>query len=623
MPTPLVPATLDFSADGTPYSTAFDDVYHSSAGGPAQARHVFLGGNGLPARWRGRERFTILETGFGLGLNFLTTRTAWQEDPERATKLHFVSIEKHPFTALDLVRLHAPHVAFAAQSAELRAAWPMLVPGMHRLEFDAGRVVLTLYFGDVAVAVRDLRLAADAFFLDGFAPSRNPGMWAAPVLKSLAKLAAAGATLATYTAASPVRDALALAGFGMEKRPGFGKKRDMLCARYVGWGPAGRAATGSGSMASVPAADRRALVIGAGLAGSAVCERLAARGWQVALIERHAAPAQEASGNHAGVFHPLVTRDDSFMARLSRASFLHALRHWRTLERVSWARCGVLQMARDDAEEAAQRAAMAVLAYPANYAVHLGRAEAARVAGAEIAAGGLWFAQGGWIQPVSLAGALLAKAKVSMHFGVEVARLERNAQGWSALAGDGQTIATAPIVVLANARDAVRLAPLEHLALRSVRGQISHLPADRFPQIRAVLLRSGFVLPPVDGIAVTGATYDLGEEDPEPRADSHAGNLERLARVLPGAESGFDPAALRGRVAFRAVTPDRLPVLGPMPDGEGLYAAFAYASRGILWCSLMAELLASRIEGEPWPVEARLADAVAPARFGPRGRGRG
>lgn len=614
MPAPLVPATLAFAPDGTPVSPAFDDVYHSSAGGPEQARHVFLGGNDLPGRWRSRARFTILETGFGLGLNFLATWAAWQEDPARSAKLHYVSIDKHPFTAADLARAHARHAACAAQSAPLVAAWPLLVPGMHRLEFDNGRVVLTLCFGEVAEALGEQRFAADAFFLDGFSPAKNPDMWSLRVLKALARRAAPGATLATYTAASTVRDALTQAGFVVEKRPGFARKRDMLCARFSGWG---KPAAGACPDAP-PAGDRRALVIGAGLAGSAVCERLAARGWEVILIERHAAPAGEASGNHAGVFHPLVTRDDSFMARLSRASFLYALGHWKTLDGLSWARCGVLQMARDALEDAGQQRAMADLAYPADYASYLDQASAARASGVAVAAGGLWFAQAGWIQPVSLANGLLAKAGVSGHFGLEVARLEHGSGGWSAVAKDGGTIATAPVAVLANAHDATRLCPLAGLMLRRVRGQVTYLSQTGFPATRAVLLRGGFATPPVGGIVVTGATYDIDEDDPEVRLDSHADNLARLAQVLPGADAGIDPAKLEGRVAFRAVVPDRLPVLGPMPGQNGLYAAFAYGSRGILWCCLMAELLASRIEAEPWPVEGRLAGAVGPGRFGRR-----
>ena len=180
MPDPLVPAALAFTSGGTPYSQAFDDVYHSSEGGPAQARHVFLGGNALPERWRARERFTILETGFGLGLNFLATWSAWKEDPQRPAKLHYVSIEKHPFSSVDLAQLHARYPEFQHLSAELRALWPMLVTGMHRLELNGGQIVLTLFFGDIENALTQLRLAADALYLDGFAPARNPAMWSAP-----------------------------------------------------------------------------------------------------------------------------------------------------------------------------------------------------------------------------------------------------------------------------------------------------------------------------------------------------------------------------------------------------------------------------------------------------------
>jgi tRNA 5-methylaminomethyl-2-thiouridine biosynthesis bifunctional protein len=133
MPEPLVPATIAFTESGTPWSPAYDDVYHSGAGGAGQARHVFLGGNGLPGRWLGHDRFTILETGFGFGLNFLATWAAWKADSRRSAKLHYVSIEKHPFSASDLAKLHATHPGFDALSFSLRADWPMLVPGMHRL----------------------------------------------------------------------------------------------------------------------------------------------------------------------------------------------------------------------------------------------------------------------------------------------------------------------------------------------------------------------------------------------------------------------------------------------------------------------------------------------------------
>jgi tRNA 5-methylaminomethyl-2-thiouridine biosynthesis bifunctional protein len=616
MPAPLQPATLAFLADGTPCSAAYDDVYHSSGGGLQQARHVFLGGNGLPARWAGRPHFTILETGFGTGLGFLATWQAWREDPARPARLHFVSVEKHPFTAADLARIHAVHPALAPLAAQLQAAWPLLVGGFHRLEFEAGRLVLTLAFADIAQALPQMRLAADALYLDGFAPAKNPEMWTPAVLKALARLALPGATLATYTAANAVRETLAHAGWSVAKQPGFADKRDMLCAT--------RQADTHAALAR-PAPQRSALVIGAGLAGAAVCERLAARGWSLTVLERHPAPAMEGSGNHAGAFHPVVTRDDSILARLTRAAYLDALQRWPRLAGLAWARCGVLQMGRNEEELDAQREAMQRLAYPAQYARWMDRAEASARLGREAAAGGLWFEHSGWLRPPSLVAALLEAARTApgarttLHLGAEVATLARVAGQWRALDATGRVLGEAAHVVLANAAGAAHLAALPHVALRSVRGQLSYLPAAGLgggaiaPGF--VLLRGGSLLPAVEGIAVAGASYDIDDADLSVRADSHAGNLERLARILPGAQAGLDPHALQGRAALRCVAADRLPLVGTLPGAEGLHTALAYASRGILWCQLMGELLASQLEGEPLPVEAQLADAVDPGRF--------
>ena len=588
-PRALSPASLAFR-DGTPYSAAYGDVYHSAAGGPAQARHVFLGGNSLPRRWAGRSRFVILETGFGFGLNFLATWQAWRRDPQRCARLHYVAIEKHPFMLPELQVLHGKY-EFQAEAAELHARWPVLVPGAHRLELDGGRVVLTLFFGDVAIA-RDLRLAADAFYLDGFAPAKNPDMWSPQLLRALSRLAAAGATAATWSVASTVRHALEATGFAIEKRSGFGEKKEMLVATNVR----------KSESPSTPI--RKAAVIGAGLAGAAVCERLCARGWEVELYERHGTPAQEASGNHAGAFHPIVTPDDSVFARLTRAGFLMSLSHWKDFSGIRWDPCGVLQLARDMKEEASQRASIVALALPPQYAQYVTREEASAHAGVPVTAPGLWFPQAGWIRPPSLVNALLEACgpKLKRSFSTEISKLPE-----------------APVVILANSSEAPKLHSLPHLRLRKVRGQVTHVPASEIDAPRVVVLRGGMVLPPVEGVCVVGASYDIDDEDAAPRAVSDAGNLERLEKIL-GARAQIS-SKLQGRVAFRSVTADRLPVAGKI--GEGIYGAFAYGSRGLIWAALAAELIASELEGEPLPLEGKLADALSPGRFAHRARARG
>lgn len=599
MPGPLVPAVLAFAADGTPYSAAYGDVYHSTAGGPAQARHVFLHGNGLPGRWQGRRAFTILETGFGFGMSFLATWQAWRDDPARCERLHFVSVEKHPFTALDLAILFKKFPQTEKQSIQLLQIWPMLVPGMHRLEFDGGNVILTLFFGDIAEGLPQLQLAANAFYLDGFAPAKNPQMWEPRLLRHLGRLAAPGATVATWSVAASVRTALEGAGFSVKKEKGFGTKREMLRGHLIRRKKAEPEVTPS----------RSAIVIGAGVAGAAVSERLASRGWQVTLVERRGGPAEEASGNPAGVYHPVVSPDDSLFARLTRAAFLTLLDHWPRLGGVDWSRCGVLQMARDAKELASQRRALEAHGYPARYAQF------------DEARGGIWFPEGGWVRPRTLVTALLRNLEVK--FNSEVAELERSGQSWIARDPQGTAIASAPVVILANAADALRLSPQPEVRLRRVRGQLTLVPA--IAGLNHVLLRGGMALPGIDGLSVLGASYDIGDEDPQVRADSHAGNLARLEQILPGASHGLVAERLQGRVAFRAVVRDRLPLIGPLADrrGPGLYGAFAYGSRGLLWASLAGEIIASMLNGEPLPVERKLAAAVGPGRFALRSARRG
>lgn len=624
MPPSIVPATLEFRAENTPYSHAYDDVYHTVAGGLGQARQVFLAGNRLPLRWIGRERFTIIETGLGLGLNFLATWDAWRSDPARCAQLHFVSVEKHPFCADDLARLHAAWPELAPLAGELHRHWPALTPGVHRLHLDGGRVVLTLIFGDAVDALPQLHAAADAFFLDGFSPTRNPDLWSPAVFAQLARLAASGATLATWSVSGNVRRGLETAGFALARLPGFGGKREML----------------TGHRADAPAADlvqpRRALMIGAGVAGTSVAERLAARGWQVTVIDEADGPGQGASGNRAGVFRPLPSLDDNRLARITRAGFLYGLRHLEHLARVGhpvrWSPCGVLHLGRDAKQEGKMRAVVDAHQPPADYLRFVGQEEAGQLAGWPVAAGGWWFPGGGWIQPPTLCAANLAAGgeAIRSRFGQRLARLERVDGEWVAFDAAGAEIARAPVAILANGVGIRALPQAATLPVRPARGQVSHLPAEPASAPRVVVCRLGYVSPEVDGLRCAGATFVADDEATELREAEHRENLDKLDFILPGFAAPFDPAGLAGRVGFRPASPDRLPMIGAVPAvaqagrdtpladiprQPGLYAVSGFGARGLVWASLAGELLASRLSGEPLPLERDLVDAMDPARY--------
>ena len=598
---------------------------------------MFLAGNGLPARWRGAGRFVILETGFGLGLNFLVTWQAWRAS-QAGGRLHFVSVEKHPFRRDDLAALLARWPDLAEPAGELLRQWPPLVSGFHRLHFDQGRVTLTLLLGDAGALLPQLAASIDAVFLDGFAPVRNPGLWSPALLAAITRLCRDQATLASWSVAGTVRGALEGCGWRLQRPPGFATKREMLTGLL---GDAALPAPAPGRHS--PPGARHAIVIGAGLAGAAVSERLASRGWRIDLFERHAGPAREASGNPAGILLPHLAKDDALAARLSRACYLYALRGNAFLPGLRWSPCGVLQVARDAAHEALQRATVEQLGLPADFAGFLDRDAARALIGREPAHGGWWFPGGGWVSPVSLCATLLAAGgeSVHAHFNAEVTSLRQTADGWLAIDGCGRVLGGAPHVILANAIAASRLLA-DPLPLTPIRGQISYLPdhlCTGLSFLRQVVCRSGYVMPPGAGRICVGASFDSGDMDMRLRVADHAGNLRRLDDLLPGAAEGFDATRLDGRVGLRTTAPDRLPLIGTLPDTNastgnpatldelprmaGLHALLGLSARGMVWAPLAAELLASQLEGEPLPFERDLARAVDPARFHLRALRRG
>ena len=622
----LQPARLEFTPDGTPFSPAYGDVYHSTQGGPAQARHVFLGGNDLPARWRDRERFVILETGFGLGLNFLATWQTWRADARRCRRLHFVSIEKHPFAAPDLAFAQQAWPEFADLAATLRHHWPPLTPGIHRLHLDDDRVILTLVFADAASQLREVDAAVDAFYLDGFAPVSNPEMWSLPVCKAIARLAAPGATLATWCLARPVRDALAAVEFDLERRPGFAPRREMLVGHFRSRRPDRRP----------PPAERRAIVIGAGIAGSTVAYRLAAGGWQVTVLEQALAPGQGASGNLAGMLRPLPSPDDNRISRLTRAGYLATRALLQSLPAARWSPCGVLHLARDTGHEAQQRRTVETLGLPPEVVQFVAAGAAGALLQWPVETGGWWFPGGGWVQPPSLCRAALAAfpERITVRCVVAVDRLERPKTNWQALAADGSVLAEAPVVVMASGVAAPHFSQFAWLPQIAARGQVSHLPASATPPLEIVVCRHGYATPAVDGQCLIGATLSLDDDETGERLADHRDNLAQLELTLPGFAAAIDPGQLAGRVGFRPLSPDRLPIVGPVPAGvaagvnsrlhslprlPGLWCAQGYGTRGITWSALMADLLVSRIEGDPLPLERDLVDALDPGRFLVRG----
>jgi tRNA 5-methylaminomethyl-2-thiouridine biosynthesis bifunctional protein len=681
-------------AAGVPYSPLYDDVYHAGGAGEgtgkdrggdwARAQHVFLAGNGLPGRWQQRTRFVILELGFGLGNNFLATWAAWHHDPARCEHLVFISIEKHPLRRDDLARVHglsstatgtagpaadeghpgkqpdgpddADRAGRQALATRLVADWPTLTPGLHTLHFNepdsAQRVSLILALGDVAEMLPALLAHADAFYLDGFAPSKNPQMWDRHLLSRLNRLAAPGATAASWVEAPGLRDALAEAGFVLARQPGFMQARYQ--PRYTAPAPAG------GLWPAPPDAQRHALIIGAGLAGCSAALALCREGWRVTLIDQHAGPAMATSGNPGGLFHAIVHGDDGLHARTHRAA---ALATWRQVH--PWIASGELPgfdagLIRLDEHTSAERAHAVIehLQLPADFVQWLSQPQAAELAGVPVPCGGWLLHQAGWLQPGAYAQLMLQEAAhwarqhgQSLHcvWGQAAERLvQADDAQWQAWGPDG-LLAQAPTIVLCNANDAALLpetlpavAATAALPLVPTRGQITEVQTAAHQRLpRVPIAGSGYALALSPQRLLCGATSQKDDPDTRVRHDDHAHNLGQAAQLGALPDNAVGPYQLSGRVGWRAVTPDRLPLIGalPLPVDQlvgahkprrldqvrliprrrnaqgGLYTLSGLGSRGITWAALAGELLAHWVTGAPCPVEADLRDALDPARF--------
>lgn len=634
---PVVPASWQLDADGLPCSSTYGDRYHPRIGAAAQADHVFIQGSGLPQRWRGRERFVVLETGFGLGNNFLATWDAWRRDAARGERLHFISIEKHPLLRDDLARAHHS-TPWRALADALVEAWPPLTPNLHLLDFDGGRVHLLLALGDVAAWLPEIVASVDAFYLDGFAPARNPAMWQPRVLKALGRLAAPEATVATWSAARPVREGLTAAGFEVRSAPGIGGKREITLARFA---PRFTPRRAPARLALGMPGNRHAVIVGAGLAGCAAAWALADRGWHSTVLERLPAIASAASGNRGGLFHGIVLPQDNAHARAHRAAALqatHAVRAALDAHGAAGQLAGVLRL-EPAGELAAMQARLDRLGLPPDHVQALSAFEASRLGDLALASPAWFYPGGGWVDPAAFAASFLARADsaAQLHTGVAVEALRQQGDRWQLLDADARVLAEAAVVVLANAGDAVRLLGDGDWPLQAIRGQTSELPVAtdglRLPAVP--LAGDGYVLPALPGDwALFGATAQPGDGDPTLRDADHRHNLERLARLTGSRPMPDARAALGGRVGWRCAADDRLPLIGAAPDADaarqpgcrldqprfvprrpGLYVFTALGSRGITWASLGAQTLASLVSGAPCPLEASLLDAVDAGRF--------
>ena len=653
---PVEHAQLSWNEQGTPVSRAFGDVYFSNDNGLEETRYVFLGGNDFPQRFHHhpRDLLIVAESGFGTGLNFLTLWQAFDQfqrhHPDAALKrLHFISFEKFPLTQADLMAAHQHWPELAPWADQLQRQWPLALPGCQRLLFDAGRITLDLWLGDINALINNfddsLHRQVDAWFLDGFAPSKNPDMWTPELFQSMAALARPGGTFATFTAAGFVRRGLQEAGFAVTRRKGFGPKREMLC----------------GSLEQAPAqyprqhwyarpapSEKEVALVGGGIASATLALALLRRGWRVTLYCADEAPALGASSNRQGALYPLLNQHDPALATFFPAAFTFARRLYDALDlpfEHDWS--GVLQLGWDD-KSASKIEQMLAMGLPEEIAHGVTQQEAEALAKVALHCGGIYYPMGGWLAPAELTSSLLSRGEqlgLRVHWLHRVTALSQNAQGWTLTFSEQPDVHHAA-VVLANGHHLTDLPQTDALPVYPVAGQVSHVPVSpALSALRTVLCYDGYLTPASPQFAThcIGASYHRGETSTAFREADQQENHRRLQHCLPHSDwvNAVDVSQNAARSGVRCATRDHLPMVGCAPDYAatlalyadlaqqnargaaipaapyfpGLYLFGALGSRGLCSAPLAAEVLAAQLSGEPQPLDASTLAALNPNRY--------
>lgn len=652
----IEPARLDWQGD-QPVSARYGDVYFSGDGAIDECEQIFVAGNRLTQRWQSHpQQFVIAETGFGTGLNFLCVCKRWFAQAGESAQLHYCAVEKHPLKRADLEQVLCRFLPLSELLELFLQAYPPLVPGRHRINLFSGRVVLTLAFMDVEQWLQSLDIRADAWFLDGFAPARNEAMWSNGVLQGVARNTRHEGSFATFSAAGRVRRGLEQAGFSVEKIPGFCGKREALRGSLAAATDSGQAQPGQSqpwfAYSGTAKNAKHAMVIGAGLAGAFTTDSLLRRGWEVTVIDRHAGPAREASGNRAGVIFSKLSAYDGLEYRFYQQAYVYAVMHLPQLlggNTQIWSRCGMLQLAFNQKERQRQQALISNSLWPVDWLRYLDPEQAGQLAGIPLQHEALYFPQSGWVAPVEACRYLIGRnLGVELILNSEIAALYQDPKSgkWRAVDESGEVLAESEVVVIAAASDALSLSQTAFLGLNRIRGQVSDIQQTaRSGDLRTVLCYDGYLTPSVGWQHSLGATFNQRNQSRQASERDNNRNLEGLKRCEPEVyqalcgETG-NPEVTNARVGFRCHTTDYLPAVGPVPDPgfyhqayaplkkgqlkrpfphakylQGLFVNVGHGSRGITSTPLSAEIIASYLNQEPQPVDESLRRALHPARF--------
>jgi tRNA 5-methylaminomethyl-2-thiouridine biosynthesis bifunctional protein len=613
---------LEYQGNKSPYSTLFDDLYFAAEQGIEESTYVYLEGTELRERLSLESKGSPLcvgEIGFGVGLNFLLTLREFNHSAHSSQSLHYFAVEKYPVFEKDLHDLYLRFPELKNEADLLLDRYPILTPGIHLISMLEGRVKLYLLLGDAAEMLTQLNATVDLWYWDGFSPDKNPEAFSEKLFAQVRRLSAAGARGASFSAAGWVRRGLELAGFRIEKRMGFQFKRECIVGIFTGERASSTSRTApwfSNENLSTLQRGQKIAVVGAGLSGSAIANVLAKRGFNITVFDPNGV-ANRASGNSVGLFNIQLSKLPNPISRYSQLALTHFISELKTHDLV--VKRGIFRI--DEATQAALESSE----YPEDFYSRTTRDDE----------DGFLLPQCGFLNPQKLCLARLKHSSITLKTEKATSEiLEKYDHVVYALGAD--------LMLESQALNP----ELQQLPLRAIRGQtIEVKPTNESKSMTEAWVKNGYVSPITPEITghslhLIGATYQAKTIAENQVELDTAKLITDIRQNWKSFEHLNESDVCGSRVGYRLSTPDKLPLIGPLFDGEQLKTVYAKAfrgsaieslpplpiharqwlflgmgSRGIIFSSLGAEILAALMTGEALPVEADLWEHLHSARF--------
>jgi len=663
--------------DGQPYSEQFDDIYYSSdslqnCSAVGEFNHVFFKNNDLAQRWKGdaadKSTFVIAELGLGSTLNCLLTIREWLKHCDelnrpdaRSPTLHYIAIERYPLSPAAIRKLLSAYDDLKPYSDALLESYPQAVETTHIRRLFNNRVVIHYKFMDVMDALDSTRLGVDAWYLDGFSPAKNPDMWSQSLFEKIANNSHAGTSCSTYTAAGFVRRNMQSAGFVVEKVAGYGKKREMLVARLSAEDGAIKAGHETFKFKDKPwfrsvetssFSRKKAVIIGAGIAGLSVAQALVKRGWQVTVLDKHDAVANEASGNLASIVYPRLSSNNDVDTEFYLAAYCYALHFLNTLQQGCstekfWYDEGLLQRM--------DRTRLIDILDKYKFNEDFAEMFSLTLSEPELAALNnknenknkqtyMHYKNAGVVIPEILCEAIIKNCTEKSSPGElklvrsDVESVSSDGSSWSCFNGE-RLISESEVLIVASGFQLNELNLPVTFPVESVRGQMLELKAGAETScIDKIINDQVYITPAINGLHYLGGSYSRFNEDKLPDEKDSLFLLESAEKIYPQLFTA--ESCTKTWVGIRSMSKDRAAITGAVPDIDyfnreygdisdgnmkkfykparalqGLYVSAAHGSRGFTHSFLCAEIIASQINSEPAPVSDRVLNYLNPSRF--------